>query len=171
MKGTQQRPSSAIISNNHHQYSNSPVKPGPLHRKQPPSRPLDDVVNDDWISGTPKKKPTRISSFSDKKAAQNAAVVESDVNRIIRSVAEESTSIIKSPEKTISNESRKNTASDCTLIVQTQKHNIDSNKINENCNNRRSVRMNKNNEKRKHMQVKNLKKSCSFHILICCVYI
>lgn len=98
MKGVQ-RPTSVALANNHHEYT-SPVKYSSSSRKHAANRSLED--DSDWIVDTPKRRPPRASSFSEKKNAQNAAVVENDVNRIIRSVAEESggvTSVTKTPIK------------------------------------------------------------------------
>lgn len=96
MKGIQ-RPTSIALANNHHEYT-SPVKYA-ASRKHAAGRPLDD--DEDWIMDTPKRRPPRGNSFSEKKNAQNAAVVENDVNRIIRSVAEETgtSQIISTPVK------------------------------------------------------------------------
>lgn len=97
MKGVQ-RPTAIALANNHHEYT-SPVKYS-SSRKHAANRSLEE--DDDWILDTPKRRPPRASSFSEKKNAQNAAVVENDVNRIIRSVAEESgvPSVTKTPSKT-----------------------------------------------------------------------
>lgn len=87
MKGIQ-RPTSIALANNHHEYT-SPVKyASSSSRKHLAGRPLDE--DDEWIMDIPKRRPPRGNSFSEKKNAQNAAVLENDVNRIIRSVAEES---------------------------------------------------------------------------------
>lgn len=86
MKGVQ-RPTSVALANNHHEYT-SPVKYSSTSRKHAANRPIDN--DDEWIMNTPKRRPPRSTSFSEKGKAQNAAVVENDVNRIIRSVAEES---------------------------------------------------------------------------------
>lgn len=86
MKGVQ-RPTSVALANNHHEYT-SPVKYSSTSRKHSASRPID--TDGDWVMDTPKRRPPRTTSFSEKGKAQNAAVVENDVNRIIRSVAEES---------------------------------------------------------------------------------
>lgn len=98
MKGVH-RPTSIALANNHHEYT-SPVKYSSGSRKHSANRSLEE--DDDWILDTPKRRPPRASSFSEKKNAQNAAVVENDVNRIIRSVAEESgvPSVTKTPVKT-----------------------------------------------------------------------
>lgn len=85
MKGVQ-RPTSVALANNHHEYT-SPVKYSSSSRKHAANRSLDNDA--EWIMETPKRRPPRTTSFSEKGKAQNAAVVENDVNRIIRSVAEE----------------------------------------------------------------------------------
>lgn len=106
MKGVQ-RPTSVALANNHHEYT-SPVKYSSTSRKHAANRAIDN--DDEWIMETPKRRPPRTTSFSEKGKAQNAAVVENDVNRIIRSVAEESggvgggsasgvTSTVKTPVK------------------------------------------------------------------------
>lgn len=86
MKGGQ-RPTAEVLANNHHEYT-SPGKYPSGSRKHSASRTEDE----DWILDTPKRRPPRTTSFSEKKNAQNAVVIENDVDRIIRSVAEESTS-------------------------------------------------------------------------------
>lgn len=88
MKGNQ-RPTSEALANNHHEYT-SPVKYTSGSRKHAASRPIDE--DDEWMLDTPKRRPPRASSFSEKKNAQNTAAIENVVDRIIRSVAEESTS-------------------------------------------------------------------------------
>lgn len=87
MKGGQ-RPTAEVLANNHHEYT-SPGKYPSGSRKHSASRTEDE----EWILDTPKRRPPRTTSFSEKKNAQNATIIENDVDRIIRSVAEESTSV------------------------------------------------------------------------------
>lgn len=112
MKGEQQSTSVALI-HNHHEYT-SPIKQSPA-RKRPSSRTQ--PGDDDWQLDTPKRRPPRTSSMSDKKISPAAsAAIETDVNRIIRSVEEEtateteskSTKIITtpSPSKPVNNNRR-----------------------------------------------------------------
>lgn len=102
MKGSQ-RPTSVALANNHHEYT-SPGKYSSASRKHTANRSMDD--DDDWILETPKRRPPRTISSSEKRSVQNISAVESNVNRIIRSVAEETTptrstqQVITTPTKT-----------------------------------------------------------------------
>lgn len=89
MKGDQQ-PTSIALAHNHHEYT-SPVKAASV-RKQTSSRTQ---LDNEWLSETPKRRPPRANSSSEKKNshAVTASTIESDVNRIIRSVEEETAAI------------------------------------------------------------------------------
>lgn len=84
MKGTQ-RTTSFVLANNHHEYS-SHIKSS-ASRKNPTNRQMDD--DDDWMMEIPKRKLQR-TNVSEKKTLHNFH--ENDVNRIIQSVAEETSS-------------------------------------------------------------------------------
>lgn len=87
MKGEQQATPAALV-HNHHEYT-SPAKQTP--RKRPASKTHDD----DWQMDTPKRRPTKSSSQSDKKVTPSSSAIESNVNRIIRSVEKETASETK----------------------------------------------------------------------------
>lgn len=101
MKGSH-RPTSVALASNHHEYSTSPAKYSNNLRKHLANRTKDE--DDEWFVETPKRRPARTISSSDKR---NASAVESNVNRIIRSVAQEATpttrplQIITTPTKPI----------------------------------------------------------------------
>lgn len=177
MKGVQ-RPTSVALANNHHEYT-SPVKYSSTARKHSANRAIEN--DDEWIMETPKRRPPRTTSFSEKGKAQNAAVVENDVNRIIRSVAEEAggvggvgavsgtTSTIKTPVKSEPRTPMKNqtvatpakrtvpTPIKSTIVAAaaaTETKPI-NNVVNEISPNRRMAQTKKDNEKKKQMQVSN----------------
>lgn len=101
MKGSH-RSTSVALASNHHEYSTSPAKYSNNSRKHVANRPTDE--DDEWLVETPKRRPPRTISSSEKR---NASAVESSVNRIIRSVAQEATpttrpsQIITTPTKPI----------------------------------------------------------------------
>lgn len=72
---------STSLAANHHEYT-SPMK-STSARKRPSSRTQDN----DWIVETPKRRPPKANSSSDKKHNQVDASI--DVNRIIQSVEDE----------------------------------------------------------------------------------
>lgn len=88
MKGDHQSTSSALL-NNHHEYS-TPVK-GNTSRKRPSSRTGEE--DDEWLTETPRRRPPRAYSFSEKKQlttpTKDAAKIEDDVNQIIKAVEQE----------------------------------------------------------------------------------
>lgn len=176
MKGVQ-RPTSVALANNHHEYT-SPVKYSSTSRKHSASRPTD--KDDDWMEATPKRRPPRSTSFSEKGKAQNAAVVENDVNRIIRSVAEEtganigsgggvsSTSpIVKTPVKVeprspvkkqqeiVSTPVKRTASTPIKSTIANNETEAVSNSIDEISPSRRLAQTKKDNEKKKQMQVSN----------------
>lgn len=162
MKGNQ-RPTSIALANNHHEYT-SPVKYSSASRKHSSARYDDD---DEWILDTPKRRPPRASSFSEKKnAARNAAIVENDVNRIIRSVAEETKtstpvkqqSIVTPVKKIVQTSIKSPTLIQSTTINTSNNSSITSNSnnnnnINENSNAKRLTVLKRENEKKKLLQV------------------
>lgn len=177
MKGVQ-RPTSVALANNHHEYT-SPVKYSSTSRKHSANRLIEN--DDEWLD-TPKRRPPRSTSFSEKGKAQNAAVVENDVNRIIRSVAEESggvgggggasgiSSTIKSPVKSEPRTPAKKHQIVSTPVKRTVPTPIKSpiantetksvnNIVNEISPNRRLAQTKKDNEKKKQMQVSNDRKN------------
>lgn len=83
MKGDH-APASASLAHNHHEYT-SPMK-STTGRKRPSSRTQDG----DWIVETPKRRPPKTNSSSEKKNSQDASI---DVNRIIQSVEDETAAI------------------------------------------------------------------------------
>lgn len=101
MKGSH-RSTSVALASNHHEYSTSPAKYSNTSRKHLANRTKEE--DDEWFVETPKRRPPRTISSSDKR---NASAVESNVNRIIRSVAQETTptippsQIITTPTKPI----------------------------------------------------------------------
>lgn len=149
MKGTQKRIPSVVVSNNHHEYSNSSCHK-PLSGRQ-----LDDVVDDEWTLAMPKKRFTQAGLFPEKKSVKSAAIVENDVARIIRSVAEESKSLTTSLNETNTSEPVTTKHLECIMPVEKCAEIVISNDK-DNCSNRRSMRMKKVNEKRKQMQVRRL---------------
>lgn len=88
MKGEQQATPAALV-HNHHEYT-SPAKQTP--RKRPANKTHDDH---DWQMDTPKRRPPKSSSQSDKKVTPSSSAIESNVNRIIRSVEKETASETK----------------------------------------------------------------------------
>lgn len=165
MKGVH-RPTSVALANNHHEYT-SPVKYSSSARKHPANRPLE--ADDDWIMDTPKRRPPRASSFSEKKNAQNAAVVENDVNRIIRSVAEESgvPTVAKTPLVEPQSPAKKPVTAPVATVATPIKSPIKSpvkspvvietkpvsSSVNEISPSKRAAQTKKDNEKKKQMQV------------------
>lgn len=103
MKGDH-RSLSSVLFNNHHEYT-SPTKQTPTRKNVPLGRQAED---NEWILETPKRRPPKTTSFSEKKNIINAETVQNDVNRIIRAVAEEKNviqtvtpkKIAQSPQKT-----------------------------------------------------------------------
>lgn len=101
MKGNHRSTSFALASN-HHEYSTSPAKYSNASRKHLANRTKDE--DNEWFVETPKRRPPRTISSSEKR---NSSAVESNVNRIIRSVAQETTpttrpsQIITTPTKPI----------------------------------------------------------------------
>lgn len=93
-------PAQASLAHNHHEYS-SATKHTP--RKRPTSRTHED---DDWLVDTPKRRPPKASTHSDKKVSASAAAIETSVNRIIQSVEKETAADVKeskeasAPQKT-----------------------------------------------------------------------
>lgn len=85
MKGSHRSTSFALASN-HHEYSTSPAKYSNTSRKHLANRTKDE--DNEWFVETPKRRPPRTISSSEKR---NSSAVESNVNRIIRSVAQETT--------------------------------------------------------------------------------
>lgn len=164
MKGGH-RPTSEVLANNHHEYT-SPVKYASSSRKHAASRPIND--DDDWILDTPKRRPPRATSFSEKKNAQNAAVIENDVNRIIRSVAEESTStqVVSTPARSDAQVSPvKKAAATNPVPASPVKNSITSDakstvESSPNEKNRRLAAIKRDNEKKKQIQVR---LSTSYH--------
>lgn len=172
MKGVQ-RPTAVALANNHHEYT-SPVKYSSISRKHSANRLVEN--DDEWME-TPKRRPPRSTSFSEKGKAQNAAVVENDVNRIIRSVAEESGGgvgggasgtppTIKTPVKPEPRTPVKKHQIVSTPVKRTVPTPIKSpianietksvnNVVNEISPNRRLAQTKKDNEKKKQMQVSN----------------
>lgn len=72
------------LAHNHHEYT-SANKQTP--RKRPVSRTHDD---NDWQTETPKRRPTKSGTHSDRKVSSaSAAAIETNVNRIIQSVEKE----------------------------------------------------------------------------------
>lgn len=94
MKGEQQS-TSAALAHNHHEYT-SPAKQSSA-RKRLPVRAQEDV---EWIVETPKRRPPRTNNPSEKKSMPNtSAQIENDVDRIIRSVEEETKKEQKAPKE------------------------------------------------------------------------
>lgn len=145
----QMKATSIVLANNHHEYTAHARLPS--YRKQAPNRQTDD--NADSIMESPKRRPTR--SISEKKVSQNLSPGENDVNRIIRSVAEEagSSRITKSPVKNDSKTiSRPKESAAVTDLV---KGNITaSNTEIDEVDHHSSVTIKRDNEKKKQMQVK-----------------
>lgn len=86
MKGEQQS-TSVALAHNHHEYT-SPIKQSSA-RKRLSVRGVDD---EEWIGETPKRRPPRTISSSEKKTTTpntSNSQIEQDVDRIIRSVEEE----------------------------------------------------------------------------------
>lgn len=186
MKGVQ-RPTSVALANNHHEYT-SPVKYSSTSRKHSANRPID--KDDEWNMDTPKRRPPRSTSFSEKGKAQNAAVVENDVNRIIRSVAEETggsggggasggSPAIKSPVKAeprspikkhhiVSTPTKSTASTPIKSIIANNEIKPVSNTANEISPNRRLAQTKKDNEKKKQMQVSNDWKVITFEVVYVC---
>lgn len=80
---TDHPPTSTSLAHNHHEYT-SPMK-STSSRKRPSSRTQDG----DWIVETPKRRPPKANSSSEKKNHQATVDASIDVNRIIQSVEEE----------------------------------------------------------------------------------
>lgn len=80
---TDHPPTSTSLAHNHHEYT-SPMK-STSARKRPSSRTQDG----DWIVETPKRRPAKANSLSEKKSNQATVDASIDVNRIIQSVEEE----------------------------------------------------------------------------------
>lgn len=80
---TDHPPTPTTLAHNHHEYT-SPMK-STSARKRPLSRTLDG----DWIVETPKRRPPKANSSSEKKSNQATVDASIDVNRIIQSVEEE----------------------------------------------------------------------------------
>lgn len=73
------------LVHNHHEYTSSPAKQTP--RKRPVSKTHED---DDWQLDTPKRRPPKSNSTSEKKQSSvSAAAIETNVNKIIQSVEKE----------------------------------------------------------------------------------
>lgn len=173
MKGVQ-RPTSVALANNHHEYT-SPVKYSSTSRgKHAANRSIEN--DDEWIMETPKRRPPRSTSFSEKGKAQNAAVVENDVNRIIRSVAEESGSVgagsasaatttVKTPVKSeprtpvkkhqiVPTPVKRTVPTPINSTIATPEPKPVNNVVSEISPNRRLAQTKKDNEKKKQMQVR-----------------
>ncbi|XP_055307648.1 nucleosome-remodeling factor subunit NURF301-like, partial [Sitodiplosis mosellana] len=148
----QMKATSIVLANNHHEYTSHMRSPS--YRKHPLNRQMED--DEDWIMETPKRRPPR--TLSEKKITQNSSVCESDVNRIIRSVAEEASSseVIKSP--VFSDKQSTTRPTECAVVTETMKGNTnDANVIsqtNEIGQTKRSVTIKRDNEKKKQMQMK-----------------
>lgn len=84
---TDHPPSSTTLAHNHHEYT-SPMK-STSARKRPTSRTQDN----DWIVETPKRRPPKANSSSEKKGNQATDDASIDVNRIIQSVEDETAGI------------------------------------------------------------------------------
>lgn len=139
---------SIVLANNHHEYTAHMRSPS--YRKQAPNRQTDDDA--DLIMESPKRRPPR--SFSEKKVAQNLSMSENDVNRIIRSVAEEadSSQMMKSSEKNDTKTiTRPKESQAVTDIVKGTT--ATSNGENDDMSHTRSVTIKRDNEKKKQMQV------------------
>lgn len=141
---------SIVLANNHHEYTSN-IK-SPSYRKHPSNRQIKD--DDDWIMQTPKRRPTR--SFSEKKTAPTS-VGESDVNRIIRSVAEETSSpqMIESPLKTdTKNAFKLGEAKVVTGSIGNAINTTPKSKVDENSHTKCPSMMKRDNEKKKQIQVR-----------------
>lgn len=146
----QMKATSIVLANNHHEYASHTRSLS--YRKHPSTRQMDE--DEEWIMETPKRKPPR--TFAEKKITQNLSVSENDVNRIIRSVAEEASDsqVIKSPVMTESTIKK----TDGKVVTETRKLNtIDATsniKSDEIGHTRLSVTLKRDNEKKKQMQVR-----------------
>lgn len=95
MKGDQQS-TSVALAHNHHEYT-SPMKNSSA-RKRSSVRGHEDI---EWVVETPKRRPPRTNSSSEKKNTLNSAssAIENDVDRIIRSVEEETAKELKTTKE------------------------------------------------------------------------
>lgn len=151
MKG-HQRPTSVALANNHHEYT-SPGKYSSSSRKHP-ARSMDD--DDDWVLETPKRRPPRTVSSSERKGIQNTASVESNMNRIIQSVAEETTPTRPLLQKPVATTPTKTSITPPNIVV----NKIQKTPVTSSESKLAAVAIKRESEKKKHLQVKIVLLAC-----------